>query len=418
MSLMQTYEALYYAYFVLAGGVLLACILSGKIGLRPAVAAVALLLALGGGAFVWRGYLLDRIGPERLTVRQAMLERPDDPWPRGTGHVPLGPLGSLETEKGYVEPGGSFSPAAGTFGVSFWIVADDGRLVATSDDIPLEQTQARYVLSPAGETGIAVETPHYTATWTVKGGMGFELALEPSPAAGQHLEIAIRGVGPAGGPLTMIERRADRLQVGDQWAIGALTSGMRMTAMGQEGDVGWRRPSESVATSVRSPSGWAHARFAVPPELVVLSLTRNAPIAADQLPRQRLPALEGLDARFTTALLSQITTLQLGLVGTETRPGEPLNYPLAWQRDGAYVVVALAVRPDCVGRTACHGVRTEGFLRRFRCGGGCAGPCALDAGGDVRPGAAQRVRRGDLAARPAQGRVHHAHAAGNIRRVP
>ncbi|TKB90383.1 MAG: hypothetical protein E8D40_11535 [Nitrospira sp.] len=30
------------------------------------------------------------------------------------------------------------------------------------------------------------------------------------------------------------------------------------------------------------------------------------------------------------------------LVGRETRPGDPLNYPSAWQRDGAYVLVALA----------------------------------------------------------------------------
>lgn len=32
----------------------------------------------------------------------------------------------------------------------------------------------------------------------------------------------------------------------------------------------------------------------------------------------------------------------MGLVGWETRPGEPTHYPLAWQRDGAYVLVALA----------------------------------------------------------------------------
>ncbi len=42
------------------------------------------------------------------------------------------------------------------------------------------------------------------------------------------------------------------------------------------------------------------------------------------------------------SLLSQIATLQLGLVGNQTRPGEPLNYPLEWQRDAAYIVVSLA----------------------------------------------------------------------------
>lgn len=342
MSLMQMYVALHYSYYILIGGLLLACIVSRKVGFRWTAAGVALLLALGGSALAARGHLADRIGDARLSVLQAMRDRPDDPWPRGTGHVPLGPLGSLETEKGYVEPGGSFSPAAGTFGVSFWIVAEDGRLIATSDDIPLDQTHARYVSSPAGETGISVETPYYAATWTVKGGAGFELVLEPRNTGGQHVEIAIRGVGPAGGALTMIEQRGDRLRLGESWTIGPLASGMRVTALGQEGDPGWTQPSPSKATVAQSPSGWAYARVAVADEPVTLFLTRNSPIAADRLPRQSLPTLEGLDSRFTTALLSQVTTLQLGLVGYQTRPGEPLNYPLEWQRDGAYVVVALA----------------------------------------------------------------------------
>ena len=342
MSLMQMYVALHYSYYILIGGLLLACIVSRKVGFRWTATGVAILLALGGSALAARGHLADRIGDARLSVLQAMRDRPDDPWPRGTGHVPLGPLGSLETEKGYVEPGGSFSPAAGTFGVSFWIVAEDGRLIATSDDIPLDQTHARYVSSPAGETGISVETPYYAATWTVKGGAGFELVLEPRNTGGQHVEIAIRGVGPAGGALTMIEQRGDRLRLGESWTIGPLASGMRATALGQEGDPGWTQPSPSKATVAQSPSGWAYARVAVADEPVTLFLTRNSPIAADRLPRQSLPTLEGLDSRFTTALLSQVTTLQLGLVGYQTRPGEPLNYPLEWQRDGAYVVVALA----------------------------------------------------------------------------
>ena len=32
----------------------------------------------------------------------------------------------------------------------------------------------------------------------------------------------------------------------------------------------------------------------------------------------------------------------MSLVGDEPRPGDPNTYPLAWQRDGAYVLVALA----------------------------------------------------------------------------
>jgi len=342
MSLMQMYVALHYSYYVLIGALLLTGVFSRMLGFRWTAAGVALLLALGGGAFAAREHLADRIGDARLSVLQAMRDRPDDPWPRGTGHVPLGPLGSLETEKGYVEPGGSFSPAAGTFGVSFWMVAEDGRLIATSDDIPLDQTHARYVSSPAGETGISVETPYYAATWTVKGGAGFELALEPRNTGGQHVEIAIRGVGPAGGALTTIEHRSDRLQLGESWTIGPLASGMRVTALGEEGESGWTQPSPGTATAAHSPTGWAYARIAVPDQPVTLSLARSTPIAGDRLPRQALPTLEGLDSRLADSLLSQIATLQLGLVDNQTRPGEPLNYPLEWQRDAAYIVVSLA----------------------------------------------------------------------------
>jgi hypothetical protein len=42
---------------------------------------------------------------------------------------------------------------------------------------------------------------------------------------------------------------------------------------------------------------------------------------------------------------AQVTGLLMGLVGDEVRPGEPANYPLAWPRDGAYVVVALVRSP-------------------------------------------------------------------------
>ncbi len=59
---------------------------------------------------------------ERQKVMQAMEDRPRDPWPRGEGHVVLAFPGSREADKFYLEPGGSFSPAVGSFGISFWIM--------------------------------------------------------------------------------------------------------------------------------------------------------------------------------------------------------------------------------------------------------------------------------------------------------
>ena len=81
---------------------------------------------------------------ERAVVKAAMRARPDDPWPRGLGHVLLAFPGTREDEKGYHEPGGSFSPAAGSFGVAIWTMGDSGaRIVATSDSIPLSEVTQR-----------------------------------------------------------------------------------------------------------------------------------------------------------------------------------------------------------------------------------------------------------------------------------
>jgi hypothetical protein len=339
---MQLHEALHYACYVLIGAGIVTCAASKALGIRRTLTAAAILLALGGLAVAARSHLSDRIGAPRLAVLEAMEARPHDPWPRGSGHVPLGPRGAAETEKGYMEPGGSFSPAAGTFGISFWIVGDDGALIATSDSIPLDQTRARYVTISSGGIGISVTTPFYDATWTVEAGRGFELMLAPHAAPGQHVEVAIRGVGPAGGALTEIEREGDHLRLGSHWTMGPLDAHMPLTYFGQEGGLDWMRPGASEVKTVRSASGWAHARFAVPREPVTLSLIRDTPTASDHWPTEDRPKLEGADSRFTDSLLSQIATLQLGLVGDQTRPGDPLNYPLEWLRDGAYAVVALA----------------------------------------------------------------------------
>ena len=48
------------------------------------------------------------------------------------------------------------------------------------------------------------------------------------------------------------------------------------------------------------------------------------------------------DQAFADSLEAQAANLLMGFVGRQTCPGEPTNYPLAWERDGAYSVVAMA----------------------------------------------------------------------------
>lgn len=48
------------------------------------------------------------------------------------------------------------------------------------------------------------------------------------------------------------------------------------------------------------------------------------------------------DTSFINSLNAQITNLMMGYIGRQTGPGEPVNYPLAWERDGAYSLQSMA----------------------------------------------------------------------------
>jgi hypothetical protein len=47
------------------------------------------------------------------------------------------------------------------------------------------------------------------------------------------------------------------------------------------------------------------------------------------------------DPRFADCLHAQVAHLMMGLLDRRTPPGDPANYPLAWQLDGAAVVAGL-----------------------------------------------------------------------------
>ena len=106
---------------------------------------------------------------QRQIVLEAMKTRSLDPWPRGIGHVPLGEPGSPRSQKAYHEPGGSFSTSAGSFGVSVWITDSNGKRIATSDDIPLDDIGQHYAWPKnAGVPALETKTPYYHCTWSLE----------------------------------------------------------------------------------------------------------------------------------------------------------------------------------------------------------------------------------------------------------
>ena len=341
--LSHLYDLSAYAYVAVVVLVLLLLFRRKVVG-RVGVAVVLVAALLAGTCYWLRDNIEDRVGTGRLQALSAMRQRPGDPWPRGTSHAVLGRLGSTELKKAYLEPGGSFSPSPGSFGVSFWVVDRSGTLIATSDDIPLDRTRATYEVSASGEPAMRTETPYYAAVLTAKDDSSFELALGEPKERETRIEVVLRGVGPAAGPLTKVDLAGEALHVGDDWSVGPVTR-QQLVYLGDEDSGDWKRPhGNAPATSARSAAGWAVARVAMGNAPSVLSFRRRheAPVAA-VLPHLLWPVvLQGADPGFAASLQAQIMTLGMGLVGQEARPGEPLNYPLEWLRDGAYVVVALA----------------------------------------------------------------------------
>ena len=263
---------------------------------------------------------------QREILKRAIADDPSGPWPRGLGHVILAAPGSRLDQKGYHEPGGSFSPSPGSFGLQIQIHDSTGQLTATSDNIPLDKLTQRWVPGP----GIETTTPSYRAIWTVSGPQQFTLKLEPKIPPDHRLFLVIASAGPAGGPIRSLKRRNDLLRVNDRWEIVAVPGAANIQMFGEPED------------------GWAQAWIESPPKGPwTITVTDHQPQPDSPLPAAyKLPVLDLPDKRFSESLTAQILHLRMGLTGAETRPGEPINYPLPWLRDGSYAVTALAMSGD------------------------------------------------------------------------
>jgi hypothetical protein len=287
------------------------------------------------------------LGEEQPFARQRVLDemarRPNDPWPRGTGHILLAIPGSPEIAKGYYEPGGSFSPAVGSFGLSLWVLDDQGQLLTTSDDLPMAAIEQQFVW-PAGSPWPALHTitPYYEATWQPLQPGRWQLDLLPNPRTTRQIALVIRSVGPAGSPVTHLAWD-NRLHVNNRWQITPAST--PAVQMGREGEDGWLS-SKSSTNAWQGDDGWGYARLTFSGnEPIQVTITQSDPAfpAGPAVPRLTAALqLDLPDQRFAASLDAQLAHLFMSLVGKETRPGDPVNYPLTWQRDAAYIIVALA----------------------------------------------------------------------------
>jgi hypothetical protein len=287
--------------------------------------------------------LLD-YGTPRQQVEAQMGVRPSDPWPRSTGHVVLGTPGSHPEDKAYYEPGGSFSPTVGSFGVSIWLVDKNGNIQTTSDEISLDRIQQQFTYSDGKNVpGISVTTPFYQASWSALKPGNWQLKLKVPANSQTKPVIAIRSVGPAGGAINSLILDGQQLRINDRWSIKIPQD--TKVYLGSEKTPSWIT-QKSTVTQWQDEKGWGYARLELGKSKAWELLVRDStPPPPPDLSAAKIASSIELDlpnAQFVDSFNAQIAHLMMGLVGDRTRPGDPLEYPQPRFRDGAYQMVALA----------------------------------------------------------------------------
>ncbi|NJR74157.1 MAG: hypothetical protein HC773_11845 [Scytonema sp. CRU_2_7] len=290
--------------------------------------------------------LLTSFTSERFQVIGEMEKRPNDPWPRGKGHVVLATPGTLRVDKAYHEPGGSFSPSVGSFGISLWVTDQSGNIKTTSDTIPLREIQQKLIGTERQYLpAILTDTSYYRALWSSGGLERWRLNLQPKKDnKNTKTMVVIRSVGPAGAPIRSMNWNGKRLLINDRWSM-TLNPAPLKVSLGEEGRRDWKTQAAPI-TQWKGSNGWGYARLELADDAqtnLVIEDSNIAPAIPLNLPKApSTPELNLPDEEFKTSVHAQVAHIMMSLVNRETRPGEPTNYPLTWLRDGSYVIVSLA----------------------------------------------------------------------------
>ena len=290
---------------------------------------------------LWTVSLYAQLQSHRDMILTEMMHRPSEPWPRSEGHVVLALPGSLESEKGYLEPGGSFSPSFGSFGISFWQVNKVNKLEITSDNINTLAVKQSFTME--ANPAILVECPIYDCKYKLNTTFNYTLEVNNKAGYGKRVYLVIRSVGPAGAPIHKIDVVNGGILINDLWKLG-FTPTPAAIILGEESESDWIT-KESPSMHVESPTGWAYAKIQLNPAMTSVTVFANEKSFLTPLRCKTIYSdlkLQLPEPRFAASLNAQVAHLLMCTVRDECRPGEPNNYPLPWLRDGAYILSALA----------------------------------------------------------------------------
>lgn len=338
---------------------------------------------------------------EQAKLAQMRAAHPDWIWNRSDTHTFVAVPGSHESFKTPVEPGNSFSPGPGTYGVSTWVYAD-GRL-HTPEEKPLADLHWRWrdgglpVLIAEWAAGpVAVTSRLFAAgspaLYDIKNYLQVQVENRSTQTQRVKVYLVVRSFGAAGGRVHSLGIRDDTLLINGKPLIylgdrsgrfGALScsagqsdislclrEGVLPAADAVIDDSGWA--SGALEYEVTLAAGASHAvDFAchVHAEHWMLNWLQPpahvdyAAAEADFLARYcaELPVkLDLPDRRFMDCFGATLNQLYSFTVGDAPRIS-PLTYPLWWMRDCAYVVTAFdrAGLHDMARRACLDAVRTD-----------------------------------------------------------
>jgi hypothetical protein len=314
---------------------------------------------------------------------QKLTEHPEWIAPRSDVRVFLGEPGAPEATKTTVEPGNAFSPGMRTFGVTWWLRSADRGAFFAPETAPLESLRWHYeggylplIHCEMDVDGVSVRHSLFqdrTAEERSEAVCG-QLQLTNMGAEPVRLEvfIALRSLGPAGGPIRDLKvgpdgcsfwlARRDLPLLGVDVLPGAIGCGVGdPSPLAREGQV-------PAGQGAEDPDGWCFglARFDVTlppgepwqvhfdcPQQTYGDLQNDLAGTALLCPAQygaRAKAhLAGWQERFSrieidvpdqdfrNAFFAGLQHMVTATVGDQARIAA-LSYPLPWLRDSVYII--------------------------------------------------------------------------------
>ncbi len=320
-------------------------------------------------------------------LKDLLFSHPDWIAPRSDQHTVIGVPNSRDHRKTFVEPGGSFSPGVGSFGVSTWIYDHLQEQLFAAEEMPLEELNWEWekgylpVLNSNWQTGsLEVSQQLFATSLTslenIVNSLSIKLTNSGSQPATFSVYLVIRPYGPAGGKVRnlSISKLNSGLVINDKIALLAVQAWDEFGALsfsdsGQEISTALKKGQVPANQTVQDETGMCsgvlvynlnlqpQASHELEFDFFVYPLEHNylkpfevyhnqsyktkvTEVINYWEKRLKVVQLDLPDKRFSDAFYSILAQHLIATVNKEVRIST-VTYPLFWLRDGAYIINAL-----------------------------------------------------------------------------